>query len=371
MNVLIAPDAFKDSLTAQEAADIMQEAVLKMHPQARCYFLPASDGGEGFLEAVQSYRENAVSIHTDTLDPLRRPHAAHYLYDSSTASAYIELAQASGLELLKPEERNPLVTSTFGTGLQIKEAIAKGAQHIYVGLGGSATNDAGTGIAQANGYVFKDKKGQPLDMCGEALGAIDQIDGIQPNRVRFYAINDVSNPLYGPEGAAFVYARQKGATDKTIEQLDLGLRNLDRCITSQFKIEEAATPGSGAAGGTAYGLKTFFKAEFISGTSFILNLAGFQQKVKDWEIDLILTGEGKIDAQTHYGKFVFGLAQQAAKVGIPVKAVCGKLDLTPQEVKELGLQTATQLYNPNKEPQHSFKFAKQLLFEQCCQLLEQ
>lgn len=370
MNVLIAPDAFKDSLTARQVAEIMERAVLSVYPHAHCHFMQASDGGEGFLEAVRSYCPGTQAISMETTDPLGRPMEAAYLFDQATASAYVELAQASGIELLLAQERNPLLTSTYGTGLQIAHALGKGAKKIFVGLGGSATNDGGTGMAQANGYVFQDADDRPLKMCGEALSRIRSIlSPISDYQAQFYAINDVSNPLYGPQGAAHIYARQKGADSNAIEQLDKGLRQLDNLVAQQLDVHQANTPGAGAAGGSAYGLKSFFKAEFVSGTAFILHLAGFEHMVRQCNIDLVLTGEGKIDSQTRYGKFVYGLAQEASKLDLPVLAVCGKLDLNPKQVKELGLHAASQLFDSAKGAGYSFKHAKELVYERTRQLI--
>lgn len=370
MNVLIAPDAFKDSMTAAKVSEIMKRAVLDFDPQARCHFLSASDGGEGFLEAVKTYRPDVIQILVETIDPLGRPMEAPYLYDPTSASAYIELAQASGIELLGEDERNPGLTSTLGTGEQIRHAIEKGAEAVYIGLGGSATNDAATGIAQALGYRFLDDADQELSPRGGNLQNITRI--VQPQldpAVRFYAINDVSNPFYGTEGAAFIYARQKGATQAQILELDAGLRQLDAVAIEQLGMDSAKIPGAGAAGGSGYGLKTFLNADFISGTSFILELAAFSQKLQDWKIDLILTGEGKIDHQTRFGKFVYGIAQEALPWKVPVKAVCGMLDLDSDGVKGLGLEQALQLYDASKPKGYSFEFAEELLYDRCLDLL--
>lgn len=370
MNVLIAPDAFKDSMTAARVSEIMQQAVLDFDPQARCHFLSASDGGEGFLEAVKSYRTGVIKVFVETRDPLGRPIEAPYLYDPGSASAFIELAQASGIERLGEDERNPDLTSTSGTGEQIRNAIQKGAHAIYIGLGGSATNDAATGIAHALGFRFFDDADQELTPKGGNLQSIARIVQPQSDKaLRFYAINDVSNPLYGPEGAAYVYARQKGASQAQIQKLDAGLRKLDALVVEQFGINAAKIPGAGAAGGAGYGLKTFFDADFISGTSFILELAGFSQKIQEWKIDLILTGEGKIDHQTRFGKFVFGIAQEALPWKVPVKAACGILDLDADGVRALGLEQAVQLYDASKPKGYSFEFAEELLYDRCLYLL--
>lgn len=365
MNILLAPDAFKDSLTASEVTQAMKKGVLALHPKANCFELNASDGGEGFLNAVASYVSGVKRIDTPTFDPLGRSIQASYLYSTKTNTAYIELAQASGLELLSETERNPMHTTTYGTGIQIKHAIAHGATKVYLGLGGSATNDAATGLTHALGFCFFDRKGDEIYPNGALLTQIDSIQRPVPwdGSIRFFTVNDVLNPLYGPTGAAFVYGRQKGASSEAILALDKGLMHLDGRMQKLFQKDEASTPGSGAAGGTAYGLKCFLDATYLSGTSFILELANFAELVVQEKIDLIITGEGKIDEQTGYGKFVYGLIQEANKHQIPVVAVCGKLSATPDEIRQLGLVAVAELFDPTKPPSYSYENATELIAE--------
>ena len=363
MNVLIAPDAFKDSLTASEVAQAMKMGVLAFSKDANCFELSASDGGEGFLKAIGIYVKGAKTIETSTVDPLGRSIQASYLYDEKEKTAYVELAQASGLELLANQERNPMQTSTFGTGNQMKHAIEGGATTVYLGLGGSATNDAATGIAHALGFRFLDRNGGEMYPVGGLLNQIETVE--RPAKlhssIRFFAVNDVLNPLYGPTGAAYVYGPQKGANPDDVIALDKGLRHLDAKMQDLFAIDEAMTPGAGAAGGTAYGLKSFLGATFLSGTAFVLELANFGELVVQKKIDVIITGEGKIDQQTAYGKFVHGIVQQAKAYDIPVLAVCGKLDATPNEIQELGISAVAQLYNASKPPSYSYEHAAQLI----------
>ena len=308
MNVVIAPDAFKDCLSASEVAEAMKSGVSAFDNSAKCHVIKASDGGEGFLNAVASYISEANQTTVPTVDPLGRNISGIYLYDPSRNTAYIELARASGLELLSHSQRNPMFTSTYGTGLQIKHAIEQGANSVYLGIGGSATNDAGTGIANALGYEFFDADGSEVKPMGSKLQTIHRITkpNINYDHVKFYAVNDVLNPLFGPSGAAHTYARQKGAGEQEIIKLNHGLEHLAGVVKKQLGVEEANTPGSGAAGGTAFGLKCFFNAEYISGASFILGLSGFEALLTKENIEVILTGEGMIDHQTVFGKFVFG-----------------------------------------------------------------
>ena len=365
MNILLIPDSFKDSLSAEKVATAMAVGIRQLDATANITTISASDGGEGFLAAVRNFVPKAKEIKVETVDPLGRPHVAVYLFDAGTGIAYIELAKASGLELLDTSERNPLKTSTYGTGLQIKHAIATGAIEIYVGLGGSATNDAGAGMAAALRYEFLDSEGNALTINGASLEGIETIHKpiSVPEIPAISAVNDVRNLLYGPQGAAFTYARQKGADEKQIEQLERGLQHFAAICAAEFGEDFSLMPGTGAAGGSAFGLKVFMNAAFISGVSFMLDLAGFEQLLKEHQIDLILTGEGKIDAQTAYGKMVSGVANEAMRYKIPVAAVCGKLELDKAGIEELNLREVAQLYSPDKPASYSYDNAERLISE--------
>lgn len=372
MNILIAPDAFKDSLSAIKVAKAIERGVHRFDSEINCYQLFASDGGEGFLNAVREYISGLEEISVETFDPLGRPMRAIYLWDAIQAIAYIELAKASGIELLSLAERDPMKTSTYGTGLQIKHALEKGARKIFIGIGGSATNDGGIGIARALGYRFLNDQNKELSGIGADLNEVRKM--ISPSEplmdIEFFAVNDVLNPLCGESGAAYTYGAQKGASTKTIKWLDEGLQNLSEQIIKVLDKDDANTPGSGAAGGTAYGLKCFFNAQYISGTSFILNLSNFHELVTNHNIKLIITGEGKIDHQTAYGKFVYGIIQEASKYKIPVLAICGKLNLNHKEIAKLGLAGAEELYDPTKSTSYSFDHAEALIEIKTRQLLD-
>lgn len=371
LNVLLIPDAFKDSLSSAEVAQAMKKGILEIHPNAEIYHITASDGGEGFLESVINYLPDAEKVYCDTVDPLGRPHRAAYLIDAARKDAYIELARASGLELLKAAERNPMRTSTKGTGIQIAHAIEQGMNTIYLGIGGSATNDAATGIASALGFEFLDEIGNTLEPSGQALTLIDSVKKSNvADDISFYAINDVLNPLYGPEGAAFTYAKQKGASQTEIESLEEGLQNISRVMKNATGKDYAQLPGAGAAGGTAYGLKAFLGAQFISGVSFLLQLAKFKELIKSKSIYVILTGEGCIDSQTAYGKLVSGVALESRPLNVPVVAVCGKLNLNPEEVRSLGLLAADQLFRPDQPEGYSYTHASELITERTRELIK-
>lgn len=373
MNVLIAPDSFKDSLSANKVAQAIEKGIKNCDFKARCFTLLASDGGEGFLASVEAYLPGVHKIYLPTTDPLGRPIETYFLWDPKEGTAYVELAKASGIERLTESERDVMETSTYGTGLLLKEAIERGAKKVYLGIGGSATNDGGLGIAAAFGFRFFDGKGNELSPKGKNLKAVAIIEKPlegNPN-IEFYAVNDVLNPLFGPKGAAYTYARQKGASPEEIEVLDQGLQNLNEVVANTLGKDEAHTPGSGAAGGTAYGLKCFLDAEYVSGTQFILKLAHFETLVKNNQIDFIITGEGKIDFQTAYGKFVHGMIQAANELKIPVLGICGRLELDEKGLRELGLRAAKQVYDPAHPVSYSFENAERLVTERVATMIRE
>jgi glycerate kinase len=364
MNFLLIPDKFKNSLSAEKVIQALSKGIGKALPGATIYSIPASDGGDGFLEAIEKNgslkREKVI-----TVDPLGRKLTTYYLFDATTKSAYIELAKASGIQLLKQSELNVMKTSTFGTGTVIKRALEKGASSIYIGLGGSATNDAGLGIASALGYRFLDQAGNPVFPSGADLSKIKEVDvstlSLNLVKVSFYAINDVTNPLYGKKGAAYGYAQQKGANRREIEMLDRGLRDVDDLIRSKLGKDMAHLPGAGAAGGAAYGLAVFCGAKFIKGTDFIFKISQVETLLKKGHINYLVTGEGKIDAQTLDGKLIKGVMELGLRYGIPVLAVCGKLELEGSLLKQSGLRDVLEIYDSGKPLQYSMDNAPQLI----------
>jgi len=346
MKILLIPDKFKGSLTAQEVIESISKGVRTVFPKSQIRAVQASDGGEGFLDSIRANVDCSV-IRIDTVDPLGRKIKADYLQNSTDHSAYIELSTASGLALLKDQEKDVMQASTFGTGLQIKDAILKGSTSIYIGLGGSATNDAGLGIAEALGYYFLDSNGDPLAPVGKNLSKIKSIhkksNSISLKGISFFAVNDVQNPLYGPEGAAHTYAKQKGASSDEIQELDCGLQDFDSLVQLQTKKYVANVLGSGAAGGTAYGLKVFCDASFISGIDFILELSKVPQLLAQNDFDYIITGEGKFDKQTLQGKLIRGVIALGKRFELPVVAVCGQLDLDKKALAEFDLLTVLEI----------------------------
>ncbi len=364
MKIVLIPDKFKGSLSAAEVIEALTKGIKRANPNTVISSLITSDGGDGFLDAVQQ-THNLEKVYCEAVDPLGRPISAPYLYDVEKKTAYIELAQCSGMVLLTKEERNPMKTSTLGTGLQIKHAIKQRAEVIYIGLGGSATNEGGIGIAHGLGFRFLDKKGGVLPPTGQSLPHIHSIetDGVSSDlkNIQFHAVNDVNNPLTGPNGAAFVYARQKGAGEAQIKALDAGLSQLHKLVEEKWHRSYAELPGAGAAGGTAYGLKSFFGATFIKGIDFMFALSEVDAVFKENDVDLIITGEGAIDEQTLHGKLIHGVLELSKRYKTPVIAVCGLLELDKSTAEANGLKTILEIRDKDKTTEYSMKHAARLV----------
>ncbi len=354
MKILLIPDSFKDSISATSIIEELSSGFTEVDPSIEIETCIASDGGEGFLSFIQRYVDTDTIL-MSTVDPLGRDIEAMYAFAKAYKTAYIELAKASGLELLSMEERNPLHTSTYGTGLQIKDAIERGAEKIYVGLGGSATNDGGAGMAAALGYEFIDKNKNKINPTGKTLETLDAI--VLPKDIKFpkiYAINDVDNPLTGINGASFIYAKQKGATSEDIVDLEANMERLLICVKNDLGKNNFLQPGAGAAGGSGFGLTTFFNADFISGVSFLTEISGIESLMATKELDCIITGEGSIDTQTMNGKLVKGITQKAKGYAIPVYAICGINQLESEETEKMGLKHVFSIMEIAQSKKDSF-----------------
>jgi glycerate kinase len=321
-HILVAADKFKGSLTTFEACLHIAKGLQSVNPALTIQLFPVADGGDGFQEVMQHYL-HSKTINCSTVDPLHRPMEGRYQLDAKSKTAIIEVAVASGLVLLKAEERNPLKTSTIGTGLLILDAIRHGCTTIMLGLGGSATNDAGMGILYALGYTFYTIDGTALQPCGENLEYIHSItlpDKISP--LQFIIASDVQHVLYGTEGAAYVFARQKGADEAGIKQLNAGLINFSNVITRITNKQIHQVPGTGAAGGIAAGLMAFFPVEIKSGIQIVIEVSNMQQGMQT--ADIVFTGEGKMDEQTMTGKVIAGVLEVARELNKPVVVCCGE-----------------------------------------------
>ncbi|MCU0326005.1 MAG: glycerate kinase [Spirosomaceae bacterium] len=315
MKILLAPDKFRGSLTAPEVCQAMTDGISMVSPDIEVVSLPMADGGEGTLDLLLWYsagKKNITKVH----DPLGRIIEAEYGLSADGKTAFIEMATASGLRLLKNDERNPLKTSTFGTGELIKSAIENGVENLIMGIGGSATNDAGIGMAAALGWQF-----------------LDELKTI-------YVACDVTNPLYGINGAAHVYAPQKGADADAVQLLDDGLRNIYNVAVRDLQSEQK---GWGAAGGLGFGSVMFLGAELKEGVKLLMDFCDFDKHLED--VDLVITGEGKIDNQTLHGKLIGGITQKTSEKNIPIAAICGTLAVAPAELEKIGITYATSILN--------------------------
>ncbi len=345
MTVLLAPDKFKGSLTAKQVCIALEEAILSINPLVKVISIPLADGGEGTCDLLTE-SSNGSYISVEAFDPLFREIESGYGISLDGIQAFIEMAKISGLQLLKSEERNPMLTTTLGTGQLIKHAIEHGVKHIILGIGGSATNDAGIGMAEALGFSFMSSDNKKLKPVGENLLHIDTVDvsQIHPllSQTQFTVLCDVDNPLFGKNGAACVFGPQKGATKEMIIQLDLGLQNFKRVIRSVFKTE-VDFPGAGAAGGLGAGAKVFLNAQLSNGFDFISTFTKLEDAIRI--ADLIITGEGKIDIQTFSGKVVKGVSDLAARYQKQCIAFTGKLDMPEEMISSLNLQKIISLSN--------------------------
>ncbi len=326
MKIVVAPNAFKGSLTAKAAATAISSGVRRVLPEAEIVEVPVADGGDGLLCVTDGI--SAGKLHRVTVsNPLQEKITAEFWHNPESKTAIIEMALASGLVLLDEKRRDPTRTTTLGTGQLISAALDCGAQKIYVGIGGSATNDGGIGMAHALGIRFLNDKGKALTPTGNSLGKIRSIDtsNLDP-RIRersFIAVCDVNNPLCGDQGAARIYGPQKGATPAQIEELDLGLQNLAAIIERDLGLKVLKLPGAGAAGGLGAGLLAFLNARLKKGIDVVLELVDLKNKLQG--ADLLLTGEGQIDRQTAFGKAPAGVAALAKEKNIPCIAIAGSI----------------------------------------------
>ncbi len=324
MKIILAIDSFKGSLSSADAEKAVAETIHKLSPEHEIVCIPIADGGEGTLSVIME--ATGATYHTlQAHNPCMEIIQTQYGISSDRSTAFIEMATISGLPLIREEQQNPMETTTFGTGELILDALQKGCTHFVVGIGGSATNDAGTGMLQALGFKFLDKDGRPLKHGGKTLIDIARIDHsqIHPSlkNAHFIVACDVRNPFYGPKGAAFVFARQKGADDAMIDQLDMGMRSFADIILRETGKDIAQTPGSGAAGGLGGGMLAFLNAELKSGADLLLEYSHFEEHIAN--ADLIITGEGSIDRQSLMGKIPGKVLQIARKSRIPVIAIAG------------------------------------------------
>lgn len=357
LHILVAADKFKGSLTAREVCESVANGVHSVHKDAKVTQLPMADGGEGSLEVltdVLGMTQKEVKVR----DPLFRAISAKY--GMQGASAYIEMARSSGLQLLQQEERSARSTSTLGVGDLMKDALKQGAKQIYLFVGGSATNDGGTGMLQGLGYQLLDHTGNEVQATGENLSKIAQI--ITPPQLppfELVIVTDVQNKLLGPEGASFHYGQQKGATDHDLQMLEVGLAHFSKLVSELAGFDVSAVPGSGAAGGIAVAGLGILGGEINKGIDTFLKITDFHTHVK--QSDLVITGEGKLDSQTLQGKVVDGVARAAEAEGKRVVVVCGVSEVQLDQLKALGISTILPLKTPDISTAHCMQYAGSLI----------
>jgi glycerate 2-kinase len=330
MNILICPDKFKDCLNAQNVALSIQKGILNVLPDAKCKIFPMADGGEGTVEALvvaTNGHIEKVKVH----DPLMRRIDSFFGISGDGETAFIEMAAASGLALLKPEERNPMITSTFGTGELIRFALDLGVKEIILGIGGSATIDGGMGMAQALGISITDDTGWETEPGAISMGRIFQVNlkNLDPRiaQCKISAACDVTNPLTGPSGAASVFGPQKGANPHMVMKLDAHLKHLSHIIRKQLHAEVEELPGAGAAGGLGAGIVAFLKGTLQPGFELVSRISRLDEWIS-WA-DLVITGEGKMDFQTAFGKTPAGVAEMANSLHKRVIAFTGAIGDIP------------------------------------------
>jgi glycerate 2-kinase len=360
MKIVIAPDKFKGSLSAEDVCTAVATTLMDFFPSTEINSVPLADGGEGTSELLTRFFKGK-KYQVRVSGPLFESIDAEYGVNQDGDIAFIEMAKASGLQLISKEKQNPLYTTTLGTGELIRDAIDHGVKKIILGIGGSATNDAGIGVAEALGYEFYDRNKKRLKPTGENLIHIDRISSnVHPQlqSIEFVALCDVNNPLYGTSGAAFVYGPQKGADFKIAKQLDEGLRNFERVISKTFN-KTADFPGAGAGGGIASGAHIFLNAQMQKGIQYIIQATELEEKIK--QADWVITGEGKVDTQTLSGKVVSAVAELALKYKKPLVLLCGVCELRKLELEKMGIKTVISLTDPFTSTEEATKNAPALI----------
>ncbi len=359
MKFMFASDSFKGSLTSSQIRSLLDKAAKKIFPDCETIGVPVADGGEGTVEAVIEAM-NGQLAELNVKGPLFEEEKAFYgVYGSS---AVIEMAAASGLPMVPAEKRNPLYTTSYGTGELIADALDKGYRDIAVTLGGSATNDGGIGAMTALGVRFLDKDGNSLKGVGEDLIKIKDIDisGIHPEikNTKFTIMCDVTNPLTGSEGATYTFGPQKGAGEAELKALEAGMINYANIIKEKFGIDADHVPGAGAAGGLGAAFMTFLNAEPKSGITTVLDIIGFKELIKD--CDLIVTGEGRIDWQSAYGKVPAGIGACGIESGIPVVAIVGGMGTRAEEMYNFGIDSIIPTINGAMDLDEAVERAEEL-----------
>ena len=349
MKVVVAMDSFKGSLTSLEAGYAVRCGILRVCPDAEVVVLPLADGGEGTIDAIEPFVNGTTRIVTVT-GPLGSPVSASYIFAPETKTAYIEMAKASGLTLISQEERNPFITTTYGTGELMRDAIESGAEKLVICIGGSATNDGGAGMLQALGASLTDGSGNDICRGAEGLKDLCRVDltDMVGRDISITVASDVTNPLCGPDGASFVYGPQKGATEENCKEMDRWLRHFAE--TAGFDPFEK---GTGAAGGMSFALKNFLGADIRSGAEIVFGITGTEPEIKGCNI--VITGEGRMDSQTVNGKAPYKVMKLANKYDKPVYGITGTLGEGYEECLKAGFTRIEPLIDPSMVTEEAVK----------------
>ncbi|MEW6398951.1 MAG: glycerate kinase [Bacillota bacterium] len=381
MRILVAPDSFKGSLSAAQVAQALGRGLTRALPGAVVLACPVADGGEGTAE-VLCLNTGGRMVRRRVAGPLGEPVDACFAVLGDGETAVVEIAAASGLPLVPPDRRDPMVTTSLGTGELIMAAIGEGCRRVMVALGGSATVDGGLGMLEALGFRHLDAAGQPVPRGGRGLARVatarrpdgvaaqrpDEPGGPQPqgmpssrpgSAVEFLAACDVDNPLVGEHGAARVYGPQKGATPGMVEELDRGLAHLAGVWKRDWGVDVAGLAGAGAAGGAGAALAAALGAPLLPGARLVIQYSGLEELLPD--ADLVVTGEGRMDSQTRRGKAPATVAAAAGRAGVPVVAVCGSLAASPEQLAEMGIAAALSIAEGPLSPEESMARAAELL----------
>ena len=362
MKVVVAMDSFKGSLTSIQACRVIAESIGPAVPEAEIIVKPMADGGEGTAQVLMA-ANNGQWIKKTVTGPLPDMQVdAGFAWFADEQTALVEMAAASGLELLLPHQQNPMKTTTYGTGQLIASAINYGAKRVLLAIGGSATVDCGTGAAAALGWKFLDKEKKEIVPCGGELLRISKIiPPPQRSQVAMEVLCDVDNPLCGEHGAARVYAPQKGANQKMVEQLEAGLEHIAELVEKQLGCDIKNIPGTGAAGGLSAGAIAFMGARLISGIEAVISRSRLDEAVA--EADWVITGEGKFDRQSLWGKVVSGVVRMAADAGTQVAVLAGQVLLEPFEYRKFGVVDAIGCMNEQMTLQYAMENSEKLLAE--------
>ncbi|WP_369308863.1 glycerate kinase [Providencia rettgeri] len=363
MKIVIAPDSFKESLSALKVATVIERGFKEVFPDATYIKCPMADGGEGTV-ATMVEATNGEICHIDVIGPLGNGVTAFYGLSQNKQQAFIEMAAASGLELVPPDLRNPLLTTSYGTGELIKACLDTGVKHIVIGIGGSATNDGGAGMLQALGAKLLDKHGEQIKLGGQALSDIAHIDvSMMDPRIKecqFSIACDVSNPLIGKNGASVIFGPQKGATNEHIKILDHNLEHFADIIKRDLDVEVHYIAGAGAAGGMGAALLAFFHADLKPGFDIIAKMLNLESLMQG--ANLVVTGEGRLDSQSLNGKVPFGVAQLAKKHHIPVIAIVGSMGDDLSHLHQYGIDSAFSILHKISSLSEALSNAEKNLF---------